>query len=71
MSKSSEIKGKRSSKKNNFSSAKKYRKHIPYGSTRQKAYDNEDELNLVVNKAKERRKNKIDIKTINLEDEDN
>lgn len=64
MSKSSEIKGKKNSKGNNFTSARKYRKHVPYGSTRQNGYDSDDGLTGIVNKSKERQKAKLHLKNI-------
>ena len=39
--------------------AKNYRKTKPYGITYKNGYDVSDELSIVVNKAKERRKNKV------------
>lgn len=59
MSKSSEIKGRKNAKKNNLRSNKGYRKHISYGAVKTRAYDGEEDLVGIVNKKKERRKNKI------------
>jgi hypothetical protein len=46
------------------------RKTKPYGITFKNGYDSKDELNIVVNKSKERRKNKIDMKIIIIGDHD-
>lgn len=59
MSKSSKIKGKRNSKKDNFLGNKKHTKRLPYGSQRNHGYDSDDELTPIVNKSKERKKNKL------------
>lgn len=65
MSKSKEIKGKKASKKNNLVAARKYRKHIPYGALKKASYDTDENIVGIVNKSKERRKNKIDVRSIN------
>lgn len=66
MSKSSEIKGRKSAKANNLRSNKGYRKHLPYGALKQTAYDSEEDIVGIVNKAKERRKNKINLRDLPL-----
>lgn len=61
--------GRRNAKKANLSANKKRRKSVPYGSVKSYVIDSQEDLVGVVNKKKERRKNKINPNNISFDNE--